>query len=209
MIKEADYIKISEYAERMSVNYRTVYRKFHDNKIEGFQDPDTGSIYLKNPFKQHSMNRSNRVVLYTRVSSSQNKSNLDSQLERLRLFALAKGYTVVKEVKEIGSGLNDNRPKLLDLLSKDLDSYDILLVEHSDRLTRFGNSYITTLLTQLNKQVEVINEIVEDEEDLIQDFISIITSYCARIYGKRRSQRKTEQLIEELKKEWFILFIIK
>ena len=124
--------------------------------------------------------------------------DLDSQLERLRLFACAKGYQIVKEIKEVGSGLNDNRPKLNELLEKDLNSFNILLVEHKDRLTRFGFNYIDILLKTHNKKLEVVNLTDNDKEDLIQDFTSIITSFCARIYGQRRSKRKTEQLIKEL-----------
>lgn len=198
---EPEYIKISEYAKRMSMHTRTAYRQFHSGKVAGYQDEDTGTIYILNPFKETLVDteKSNQVVLYARVSSSQNKNNLETQMERLRMFATVKGYTVVKEVKEIGSGLNDKRPKLLKLLTTDLEDYGILLVEHNDRLARFGKPYIEALLTSHGKKLEVINEVVEDEEDLIQDFVSIITSYCARIYGKRRSKRKTEQLIKDLK----------
>ena len=83
-------------------------------------------------------------------------------------------------------------------MEKDLNSFNILLVEHKDRLTRFGFNYIDILLKTHNKKLEVINLADNDKEDLIQDFTSIITSFCARIYGQRRSKRKTEQLIKEL-----------
>jgi predicted site-specific integrase-resolvase len=75
---------------------------------------------------------------------------------------------------------------------------DIILVEHKDRLTRFGFNYIETLLTTQNRKIEVINNIEDNKDDLIQDFVSIITSFCARIYGQRRNKRKTEKLIKEL-----------
>ena len=79
-----EYIKISEYAKLMSLNTRTVYRYYHNGKIDGYQDKETGTIFISNPFKNKELNVSqNRVVLYARVSSSENKSNLDSQLERL------------------------------------------------------------------------------------------------------------------------------
>lgn len=159
-------------------------------------------IFILNPFKnKNEDNLENKVVLYARVSSNENKNNLESQLERLRLFAIAKGYQVVKEIKEVGSGLNDNRSKLNYLLEKELNEFKILLVEHKDRLTRFGFNYIDILLKSHNKQIEVINLVDSDKEDLIQDFVSVITSFCARIYGKRRSKRKTEKLIKELEDE--------
>ena len=194
-----EYIKISEYAKLMSLNTRTVYRYYHSGKIDGYQDKETGTIFISNPFKNNELNVSqNRVVLYARISSSENKSNLDSQLERLRLFACAKGYQIVKEIKEVGSGLDDNRPKLNELLEKNLNSFNILLVEHKDRLTRFGFNYIDILLKTHNKKLEVINLADSDKEDLIQDFTSIITSFCDKIYEQCESKRKLKQLIKEL-----------
>jgi transposon, resolvase len=199
---EKEYIKASEYAKKMSLHIRTVYRYYHNGKIKGYQDEDTGTIFILNPFKKKNENNlENKVVLYARVSSNENKNNLDSQLERLRLYAGAKGYQIIKEIKEVGSGFNDNRFKLNYLLEKDLSNFKILLVEHKDRLTRFGFNYIDILLKSHNKQIEVINLVDDDKEDLIQDFVSVITSFCARIYGQRRSKRKTEKLIKELEDE--------
>ena len=199
---EKEYIKVSEYAERMSLHIRTVYRYYHSGKIQGYQDDVTGTIFILNPFKKGvESNLNNAVVLYARVSSSENKDNLEKQLDRLRLYANAKGYQVVKEIKEIGSGLNDNRAKLNNLLKNDLDTFSILLVEHKDRLTRFGFNYIDILLKTHNKEIEVINLVDSDREDLVQDFISVITSFCAKVYGQRRSKRKTEALIKELEDE--------
>jgi putative resolvase len=87
----------------------------------------------------------------------------------------------------------------LEILDK--DQFDILIVEHSDRLTRFGSKYIELLLKMTGRKLEIVNMVETDEQDLIQDFVSVITSFCARLYGKRRSRRKTEKLIEELKKD--------
>lgn len=200
---EKEYIKASEYAKKMSLNVRTVYRYYHNGKIKGYQDKETGTIFILNPFKNENNedNLKNKVVLYARVSSSENKTNLESQLERLRLFASAKGYQIVKEIKDIGSGLNDNRSKLNELFEKELNNFEILLVEHKDRLTRFGFNYIDILLKSHNKKIEVINLVDNNKEDLIQDFVSVITSFCARIYSQRISKRKVEKLIKELEDE--------
>lgn len=199
---EKEYIKVSEYAERMSLHIRTVYRYYHSGKIQGYQDDVTGTIFILNPFKKEVNSRLGKaVVLYARVSSSEHKGNLEKQLNRLRLYANAKGYQVVKEIKEIGSGLNDKRAKLNKLLKDDLDTFSILLVENKDRLTRFGFNYIDILLKTHNKEVEVINLVDSDREDLVQDFISVITSFYARIYGQRGSKRKAEALIKGLENE--------
>ena len=74
-----------------------------------------------------------------------------------------------------------------------------IIVEHKDRLTRFGFNYIDTLFRQHGRSIEVVNEAANDRDDLMQDFVSIITSFCARLYGQRRSGRKTKRIIRELK----------
>lgn len=198
---EKEFLKISEYAKKMSLHIRTAYRYFHSGKIEGFQDQDTKTIFIKNPFadKKKDNFEGERAVLYSRVSSSENKKNLDLQMERLRSYAVAKGYKIKNEIKEIGSGLNDNRKKLTWVL-ENRDKYDFIVIEHKDRLTRFGYNYLELFLNSHGKKIEVINEVYDDKEDLIQDFVSIIISFCARIYGQRRSRHKTEKIIKELGK---------
>lgn len=99
-------------------------------------------------------------------------------------------------VKECASGLNDNRPKLSKILSERKATK--LVIEHKDRLTRFGFNYIKLLLNECD--IIVVNE-CETDQDLFEDFVSHVTSFCARIYGKRRAKRKTEQLIQSLEKE--------
>lgn len=102
-------------------------------------------------------------------------------------------------VKEIGSGVNDGRPKLLRLLTD--PSVRLIVVEHKDRLSRFGFNYIEQLLAMQGRRIEVINLAENGKEELIQDFVSIVTSFCARLYGQGRSRRKTERIITELRNE--------
>ena len=82
-------------------------------------------------------------------------------------------------VKEIGSGVNDTRPKLLKLLTD--PTVGQIVVEHKDRLTRFGFNYIEPLLALHGRKIEVINLAENGKEDLIQDFVSSVTSFCARL----------------------------
>ena len=96
-------------------------------------------------------------------------------------YCAARGYKVIKVVTEIGSGLNDKRPKLESLLTD--ESVKMIVVEHSDRLARFGLNYINKLLELEGRKIEIINEQSNDKDDLMQDFVSIITSFCARLYG--------------------------
>lgn len=188
-------MKLSEYAKLKGVTYRTAQNHWYKGLLKGEQLA-TGTIVIFENDCSAVKNKILQVATYARVSSSKNKDNLDKQQSRLIDYANAKGYKTAFNIKEIGSGLNDSRPKLLELISnKDID---IILVEHKDRLTRFGFKYIETLMEIQGRKIEIINNIDDDKDDLIQDFISIITSFCARIYGQRRSKRSTEKLIKEL-----------
>ena len=191
------YMKLSEYAKQLGIHYKTAWRHWHEGKIKGHQDPESGTIYvLDNDVEQ--LHASNRVILYARVSSTTNKASLEGQLERMRQFAAAKGYTVVEERKEIASGLNENRKQLLPLLGR--QDYDILLVEHKDRLSRFGTTYIEQALTNNGVKLEIINQVENKDNELMDDFVSIITSFCGRIYGRKRKE-KTQAIIQQLTQE--------
>ena len=99
-------------------------------------------------------------------------------------------------MKEVGSGINDNRHKLLKLLAD--PTMTVIVVEHKDRLTRFGFRYIETLLEQQGRRVEVVNLADDGKEDLLEDLVCIIYSFCARLYGLRRAKRKTERIVKQL-----------
>lgn len=96
-------------------------------------------------------------------------------------------------MKEVGSGLNDNRRQLASILND--DKYNILLVEHEDRLARFGTNYMRILLEQTNRKLEIVHEADNGHDELMQNLAAIITSFCARLDGLRRAKRKTEKLI--------------
>jgi putative resolvase len=130
------------------------------------------------------------------VSSAENKANLDSQAERLAAYCAARGYQVAKVVNEVGSGINDARPKLLALLAD--QSISLIVVEHKDRLTRFGVRYLDILLRNQGRAIEVVNQAENGTEDLLADLTAIVYSFCARLYGQRRGKRKTEAFVREL-----------
>ncbi len=158
---------------------------------------DTGTIIITDPtIETIPAAQPQKVAIYTRVSAAENKENLEGQAKRLLDYCAAKGYRVAAVVKEIGSGINDTRPKLLKLLTD--PTVTLIVVEHKDRLTRFGFHYNEQLLALQGRHIEVINLAENGKEDLIQDFVSIVTSFCARLYGQRRSKRKTERIIAEL-----------
>jgi len=196
-------IKLSQLAKDLNVNYLTVFRWHKKNKINVIQT-DSSSLFINQDeynrilhIKSETKQLQEKVVIYCRVSSTINKNNLFSQKERLINYCNAKGYQVYKVVEEFGSGINDSRHKLTSLLES-LD-FTKIVVEHKDRLTRLGFNYLNLYCKSHNKEIEVVNNVDTDQEDIVQDFVSIITSYCAKIYGKRRSKRKTMKLLEEMK----------
>lgn len=73
-----------------------------------------------------------------------------------------------------------------------------MLVEHKDRLIRFGFNYLVLLAEEQGKTIEVVNCAEDEKEDLIQDFVAVIYSFSARLYGLRRAKRKTEKIIKEI-----------
>jgi len=133
-------------------------------------------------------------VIYAR-QSSENKAALQSQIENLRRYATARGYQLVDIVSEIASGVSDERKKL-DALLKRRD-FDLLLVEHKDRLTRLGFRWFEALCPF---KIEVVNLAEDRVDDLMEDLVSLITSFCARLYGQRRGRKKTEAVVRALEK---------
>jgi len=192
-------MKLSAYARKIGVSYRTAFRWFHAGKLPGYQ-MDTGTIIITDaPPEATVAVTDQKVAIYTRVSAAENKDNLEGQAKRLTDYCAAKGYRVALVVKEIGSGVNDTRPKLMKLLTD--PSVTLIVVEHKDRLTRFGFNYLDQLLAMQGRKIEVINLAEDGKEDLVQDFVSIVTSFCTRLYGQRRSKRKTERILAELRAE--------
>ncbi len=191
-------MKLSQYAKEIGVCYKTAWNLYKANKIPGAYQLQSGTVIVPNNINEQQQTNKG-VILYARTSSSQNKKLLENQVERLKDYAFAKGYKIKQVVKEYGSGLNDERKQLSQIL-KDND-YDKIIVENKDRLTRFGFNWIQ-LLT--GNRIEVINEAKEKDEDITKDLISIIHCFSARIYGLKRSQNlknKIKKDIEEIEKE--------
>lgn len=187
-------MKLSDYAKEIGLSYRTCWNWYKAGKIPNAIQLPSGTIIV-----QDDKTSEEYVVTYARVSSSENKKNLNTQSVRLQEFCIANGWIIKENIKEIGSGVNDKRKKLEKILNN--ERITKVVVEHKDRLTRFGFNYLEILLKRHGCEIIVINVSDDDKDDLMQDLISIITSFTARYYGLRRGKRKTEKLIEELKNE--------
>lgn len=184
---EQRYYKLSEYARNRSITYQAAWNRYRSGKIPGAFLDETNHViiplFVEDPLL-------NRVAIYSRVSSNEMKENLDKQEDRLKSYSISFGYNIVYSIKEVGSGMNDSRSKLSKLLMQ--DDWDVLVVENKDRLTRFGFNYLELLLNKQGKKINVVNQTQDDKSDIINDLISIIYSFSARIYGLRRKKNKQE-----------------
>ena len=196
-IEYTQSMKLSSYAKKLGIHYNTAYRMFKRGQIAGYQLP-TGTVIIEEPVEQTGARSAKQqvVAVYARVSSSENKKNLDTQAERLISWCNAQGWGVSKVVKECGSGINDQRPKFLALLAN--REISKIVVEHKDRASRFGVAYIQTLLAMQERELVIVNTADTEESDLMGDFVAIITSFAARLYGRRRAKRKTQQVLAAL-----------
>lgn len=160
----------------MDLSYKTALRHFHKGMIPGAYQLQSGTIIVPEPESE----RVPRILVgYARVSASDQADDLTRQADRLKVAG------AVEVVSETGSGLNGNRPKLKKLLQRDVD----ILVEHRERLARFGFEYIEAALAGQGRKITVLDK-NELEDDLVRDMTEVMTSFCARLYGKRGAKNR-------------------
>ena len=133
-----------------------------------------------------------RCVVYARVSSADQKQDLDRQVGRVVEWATQQGLRPDEVVKEIGSGLNGNRRRLRRLLAD--HTVGTMVVEHRERLSRFGFEYVEAALAGRGARLMVMDE-AELEDDLVRDVTEVMTSLCARLYGRRSARRRAERAL--------------
>ena len=132
------------------------------------------------------------VAIDARVSSADQRGDLDRQVARLVEHVTTNGMSPTRVVSEVGSGLNGHRTKLLGLLRD--PSIGAIVVEHRDRLARFGVEYLEAALVARGRRLEVVEE-TEVTDDLVRDMVEVLTSFCARLYGRRSAKRRAESAL--------------
>ena len=140
------------------------------------------------------------TIAYARVSSTDQKTDLDRQKQVLELFCAGRGWTY-ELISDLGSGMNYRKKGLTELLEKLLTGkVERLVLTHKDRLLRFGAELIFSICEMMNVEVVIINRGAETsfEEDLAKDVLEIITVFSARLYGAR--SRKNQKLITAMRK---------
>lgn len=181
-------MKLSEWARATGISYKTAWLwwKHGTLPVPASQTP-TGTILV-----DAAAQREAGAVLYARVSSADQQADLDRQVARLAAFAAENGITVAKVVAEVGSGLNGHRKALISVLRQ--PHYGIIIVEHRDRLMRFGVEYIEAAMAASGRRLLVM-EPDEVKDDWVQDMIAVLTSFCARLYGRRSARWRAEQAV--------------
>jgi putative resolvase len=186
-------MKLSTYAKKHGVCYRTAYLWFKQGLIPGARQMSTGTILIDEEVKPAASET--RIVTYSRVSNSARRSELKYQVSRVADFCAARGMVVSDEYSEVASGMNDSRKQLWLMIDS---KPTVIVVENKDRLTRFGFEYLKRLLEKQGTQIVVMNESATDEQDLFRDLVSVITSFCSRLYGLRKGHNKAKQIIADV-----------
>ncbi len=183
------YVKLAAWARRHGIQRHTAYRWFHAGQlpVPARQLP-TGTILVDEPLPAVNP----RVALYARVSSHDQKADLDRQMARLVDWAMRQGLEVARAEKEIDSALNSHRPRLLRLLGD--PALSAIVVEHRDRLGRFGTEYLEAALRAAGRRVLVVED-REVADDLVRDMLEVLTAFCARLYGRRSATRRAQRAL--------------
>lgn len=199
-----EYLSIGKMAKSLGVTEQTLRNWDKLGKLKPAYVAESGYRYyseeqlakVKGLFYEESNEK--YVVGYCRVSTRKQSENLDRQIECVKQFCIAKGYSF-KIITDIGSGINYNNKGLQDLLLAVMNNeVSKIVIMYKDRLVRFGFELIEFICKYHNVGIEIIDLTDKSEqEELVEDLIQIITVFSARLNGKRANRAK--QIITELK----------
>ncbi|WP_054844643.1 IS607 family transposase [Vulcanisaeta souniana] len=195
-------LRPKEACQLLGISYSTLLRWVREGKIRVVTTEGGKYRIPYSEIKKYLERREEiRAVIYARVSSADQKEDLERQINYLTNYAMAKGYKVVEVLKDIASGLNTQRKGLLRLFKLvEGRSIDVVLITYKDRLTRFGFEYLEEFFSTMGVKIEIVfgEEPKDATQELVEDLISIIASFAGKIYGMR-SHKKTV-LVQGVKK---------
>jgi putative resolvase len=185
-------MKLSAWAKSQGLSYRGAYRMWKAGQLPvPAEQLPTGTIIVHPPV----VGTEGGVALYARVSSADQKPDLERQVARLAVYAAENSLRVTEVIKEVGSGLNGHRHRLMRLLRT--PAVTTLVVEHRDRLMRFGFEYVESALSAQGRRIVVIDS-TEVHDDLVRDVTEVLTSLCARLYGRRAAANRAQRALEAM-----------
>ena len=186
------HVNLKEWAEREGVAYVTARRWFASGKLPVPARRVGGLILVGDPGVPSA---AGVTAVYARVSSADQRADLDRQVARVTAWATAQGVAVDRVVTEVGSALNGKRRKFLSLLRD--KSVTVIAVEHRDRFARFGAEYVEAALEAQGRRLLVADP-SEVDDDLVRDVTEILTSLCARLYGRRAAANRAARAVEAI-----------
>lgn len=189
-------MNLADWAESVGVSRHTAYRWFREGTLPVPAERVGRLILVRTTLADEGA--AGGVVIYARVSSHDQRADLDRQVGRLTTWARGQDLTVWQVVTEVGSGLNGKRPKLGRVLS-DPDA-KVIVVEHRDRLARFGVEHLEAVLSAQGRRI-VVADPGETTDDLVRDMIEVLTSMCARLYGRRGARNRAMRAVTAAKQE--------
>lgn len=196
-----ELMSIGKFAKKIGVNVVTLRRMEAKGELLPAYVSSGGTRYYSTEQLRHFIKgeiKNKLVVGYCRVSTRSQKDDLETQINNVKSYMIAKGYQY-EIIEDIGSGINYNK-KGLKLLIDKINNQEVskVVVLYKDRLVRFGFELIEYLCEINNVELEVIDHSDKSkEEELTDDLIQIITVFANRLYGQR--SKKTKRLIEEVK----------
>jgi predicted site-specific integrase-resolvase len=183
-------MNLAVWAERNGVARVTAYRWFHAGLLP-VPARKVGRVILVDEPTGDAGLRGGTAV-YARVSSADQKTDLDRQVARVTAWATAEQIPVDKVGTEVGSALNGHGRKFLALLRD--PSVQRIVVEHRDRFCRFGSEYVQAALAAQRRELVVVDS-AEVDDDPVRDMTEILTSMCARLYGKCAAQNRAKRAV--------------
>jgi len=194
-----------EACRRLGIHFVTLKRWIYSGKIRAVRTP-TGRWMIPESEVERIIGgkaeiKEVRAVIYARISSSDQKKDLERQIQYLTQYCTAKGYRVVDVLSDIASGLKTNRRGLQKLFNYIVNKeVDVVVVTYKDRLTRFGFEYLEYFFKQYGVRIEVVygEEPKDAYQELVEDLLAIVTSFAGKLYGMRSHRKK--KLLEGFKK---------
>ncbi|MET0115327.1 MAG: IS607 family transposase [Limnospira maxima] len=186
----ARYVKPKEAAQILRVHERTLRRWDENGSIETIRTPAGQRRYNVESYTAKSGSDKRKVVIYARVSSRAQQSDLNRQVATLSNL-----YPEAEVVSEIGGGLNFKRKKMLALLGQVLSGdVRMVVVAHKDRLARFGWDLFRWLCEQNRCELMVLNETsLSPEREMVEDILAILHCFSSRLYGLRKYKTQVKQ----------------
>ncbi len=188
---------VKEWAEREHLHPQTVWKWCRTGKMPVPVERTPSGMWLVHDPKYEtpvpSDTKQSRTVCYARVSSADQKADLQRQVDRLKAFALSMGVEAPEIVTETGSGMNDKRRKLNRLLAD--PTVGMIIVEHRDRLACMNAGLVESALKAQNRRLIVVDD-KELDDDLVRDMAEMLTSFCARLYGRRAAANKAKAALK-------------